>query len=150
MIIKEFNARQVRWVKKLIAFDFDIEYRKNKLNSTNTSSRKLDLMKSNDSENNNNNFLSNLRYKLRNREHQLEFQENYNIFVIVKLAVLTKQSNSTIIANTMIIDQNEKVLDKRRDILNFASFRLLVNRVLKSKKSFMKFRESMIAWSLKL
>ena len=69
MIIKELNARQMRWAKKLVAFDFNIEYRKNKLNSTNASSRRLDLMKSNDSENNNDDFLFILRHKLRSREY---------------------------------------------------------------------------------
>ena len=102
-------------------------------------------MKSNDSENNNDDFLFILRHKLRSRDYQLEFQENYDVFITVKLAALTKQSNSIAIANTLIIDQNEKVLDRRRDILDFASSRLLMNRVLKSKRFFMKFRESMIA-----
>ena len=69
IIIKELNARQMRWAKKLVAFDFNIEYRKNKLNSTNASSRRLDLMKSNDSENNNDDFLFILRHKLRSREY---------------------------------------------------------------------------------
>ena len=88
MIIKKLNTRQIRWTKKLIAIDFNIEYRKNKLNSTNASLKRLDFMKSNNSENNDDDFLFILRYKLRSREYQFEFQENYNVSIIIKLAAL--------------------------------------------------------------
>ena len=102
-------------------------------------------MKSNDSQNNNDDFLFILRHKLRNRTYQFEFQKNHHIFITIKLATLTKQSNNVVIANILIIDQNEKVFDRQRDIFNFALSRFLMNRVLKSKKFFMKLRESIIA-----
>ena len=46
MIIKKLNGKQMCWIEKLIAFDFQIKYRKNKLNSANKSSKKPDIMKS--------------------------------------------------------------------------------------------------------
>ena len=72
MTTKKFNARQVRWIEKLAAFDFNIEYRKEKANLVDASSRRFDIIKSNDIEELNNIFLSTLRNKLRNKEYQLE------------------------------------------------------------------------------
>ena len=63
---KKLNARQVRWAEKLITFNFNIKYRRDKLNFADASLRKSDIIKSNDSEENNNKFLSTLRNKLRN------------------------------------------------------------------------------------
>ena len=60
MTTKKLNARQMRWAEKLAAFDFNIEYRKKKLNSVDASFRRFDIMKSNDSEKNNDDFLSNI------------------------------------------------------------------------------------------
>ena len=40
---------------------------------------------------------------------------------------------------------NEKVLAKRRDILNFTSFRFLVQQIAKSKKFYLNSKELMIA-----
>ena len=56
MNTKKFNAKQIRWIEKLIAFDFTIEYRKNIFNFANASSKKFDMIKFDDNENNNNDF----------------------------------------------------------------------------------------------
>ncbi len=58
----------MRWAEKLAAFDFHIKYRKDKLNSANVSSRRLNIMKLNDSKKNNDYFLSILQNKLRNQK----------------------------------------------------------------------------------
>ena len=55
------------------------------------------------------------------------------------------QLNNTIIANIRITRLNEKMLAKRRDILNFASFRLLIQQITKSKRFYLKLKKSMIA-----
>ncbi len=68
MMTKKFNAWQMRWAEKLTAFDFHIKYRRDKLNSANASSRKLNIMKSNDSKKNNDYFLSTLQNKLCNQK----------------------------------------------------------------------------------
>jgi len=68
MMTKKLNAWQMRWTEKLTAFDFHIEYRKDKLNSANVLLRKLDIMKSNDSKKNNDYFLSILQNKLHNQK----------------------------------------------------------------------------------
>ncbi len=56
----------MRWAEKLAAFDFHIEYRRDKLNSANALLRKLNIMKLNDNKKNNDYFLSTLRNKLCN------------------------------------------------------------------------------------
>ena len=63
---KKFNAKQIYWIKKLITFDFIIEYRKRKFNSANAPLKRSNIVKSNDNENNNDNFFFILRNKLRN------------------------------------------------------------------------------------
>jgi len=68
IMMKKLNVQQMRWVEKLAAFDFHIEYRRDKLNSANASSRRLDIMKSNDSEKNNEYFLFTLQNKLCNQK----------------------------------------------------------------------------------
>jgi hypothetical protein len=45
MIMKALTRRQTRWAKRLIAFDFDIIYRKGKTNSADGLSRKSDYEK---------------------------------------------------------------------------------------------------------
>ncbi len=68
MMTKKLNIQQMRWAEKLAAFDFHIEYRRDKLNSANALSRRLDIMKLNDSKKNNDYFLSILWNKLRNQK----------------------------------------------------------------------------------
>ncbi len=68
MMMKKLNAWQMRWTEKLAAFDFHIKYRRDKLNFANVSSRRLDIMKLNDSEKNNDYFLSTLQNKLYNQK----------------------------------------------------------------------------------
>ena len=65
-MIKKFNVKQIRWIKKLITFDFIIKYRKNKFNSANASLKKSNIIKSNNNENNNDDFFFILRNKFRN------------------------------------------------------------------------------------
>ena len=89
LTIKKFNSKQVRWVEKLIAFDFTIKYRKNKLNFANASSKRFDIMKSNDNENNNDKFLFILRNKLRNQNYQFDLQSDQRVFVSIKFATST-------------------------------------------------------------
>ena len=71
MITKKLNVKQIRWIEKLIAFDFEIEYRKNKFNFANASSRKFNIIKMNlnDNENNNDDFFFILRNKFRNQKN---------------------------------------------------------------------------------
>ena len=140
----------MRGSEKLIAFDFNIEYRKIKLNFVDTSFKKFDIMKSNDSEKNNDDFLSILRNKFRNQKYQFELQRNNRILVVVKLAIAMTQSSDKFIASTRAIRTNEKELERRRNILDFASSRSLIHQIAKSKRFYLKLRESMIAWLLKL
>ncbi len=150
MMMKKLNARQMRWAEKLTAFDFRIEYRRDKLNFANASSRRLDIMKSNDSKKNNDYFLSTLRNKLRNQKCQSELLENEEVSTAIKLAALTMQLNDIVIANTWVMCLNEKVLARSCRILDTASFRLLIHQIMKLKKFYLKMSESMIAWLLKL
>ena len=150
MTTKKLNAKQVRWAKKLAAFDFIIEYRKNTLNSANAPSRRFDIMKSKNTKDSNEAFLFILRNKLRNREYQSKILMNLKISVAVKLAASTTQLSNMSIANISVIDWNERMLVKRYDVLKVAAFRLLIHQIMKSKKSYLKLRKSMIAWLLKL
>ena len=70
MLTKKFNAKQIRWTEKLIAFDFIIKYCRRKLNFANASSRRSDIIKFDDNENNNDDFLFILRNKFRNSKCQ--------------------------------------------------------------------------------
>ena len=150
MTTKELNARQVRWAEKLAAFDFNIEYRRGKLNPADAPSRRPDIIKPDGSEENNDRFLSTLRNKLRNRECQPDVQENEEIPASVKLAALTTQLSDNVTADTRVTHLNEKVLARSRSILDTASSRLLVHQVAKSKRFYLDMTESMAAWLLKL
>jgi len=100
MTTKKLNAWQMRWVEKLAAFDFHIKYHRDKLNSANALSRRLNIMKLNDSEKNNDYFLSTLRNKLCNQKCQSELLKNEEVSTTIKLAALTMQLNDIIIADT--------------------------------------------------
>ncbi len=100
MMMKKLNVQQMCWAEKLAAFDFHIEYHKDKLNSANVSSRRFNIMKSNDSEKNNDYFLSTLQNKLRNQKCQSELLKNEEILTVIKLAALTMQLNDIVIADT--------------------------------------------------
>ena len=146
MLIKKFNAKQIRWTKKLIAFDFIIEYRKKKLNFANAPSKKFDIMKFNDNKSNNNDFLFILQNKFYNSKCQSKQAQIRNEFANIKLTTLIMQLNNTIIANIWITRSNKKVLVKQRDILNFTSFRFLIQRIAKLKRFYLNLKKSMIAW----
>ncbi len=88
MMMKKLNARQIRWAEKLAAFDFHIKYHRDKLNSANASSRRLNIMKLNDSKKNNDYFLSTLQNKLRNQKCQSELLENEEVLTTIELAAL--------------------------------------------------------------
>ena len=126
MSTKKLNAKQIRWTKKLITFNFIIKYRRKELNFANASSKKSDIIKFDDNENNNDDFLFILRNKFRNLKCQSKQTQIQNEFANIKLTTLITQLNDTIIANIWITRSNEKVLAKQRNILNFASFRLLI------------------------
>jgi len=100
MMTKKLNVQQMRWAEKLTAFDFHIKYHRDKLNSANTSSRRLNIMKSNDSKKNNDYFLSTLQNKLCNQKCQSELLENEEVLTAIKLAALTMQLNDIVIADT--------------------------------------------------
>jgi len=100
MTIKKLNAWQMRWVEKLAAFNFHIKYHRDKLNSANALSRRLDIMKLNDSEKNNDYFLSTLQNKLCNQKCQSELLKNEEVSTMIKLAALMMQLNDIIIADT--------------------------------------------------
>jgi len=81
-------------------FDFHIEYYRDKLNSANASSKRLNIMKLNDSKKNNDYFLFTLQNKLRNQKCQSELLKNEEVSTTIKLAALMMQLNDTIIADT--------------------------------------------------
>ncbi len=143
MMMKKLNIQQMRWTEKLAAFDFHIEYRRDKLNFANVSLRKLDIMKSNDSKKNNDYFLSTLRNKLCKQKCQSELLKNKEVSTVIKLAVLMMQLNDIVIANTWITCLNEKVLAKSCKILDIASFQLLIHQIMKSKRFYLKMSKSM-------
>ena len=69
----------------------------------------------------------------------------------VKLAALTEQLGGITVADTQVMDLDERVLDKQTRILDVAmSSRLLVHQVLESERSYLGMREPMAAWLLKL
>ena len=146
MLTKKFNVKQIRWTEKLIAFNFIIKYRKKKLNFVNALFKKSDIIKFDDNENNNDDFLFILRNKFYNSKFQSKQTQIWNKFANIKLIALTAQLNNTIIANIWITRSNEKMLARWRNILNFALFRLLVQRIAKSKRFYLNLKESMITW----
>ncbi len=121
MMMKKLNVQQMCWAEKLTAFDFHIEYCKDKLNSANASLRKLDIMKLNDSEKNNDYFLSTLQNKLRNQKCQSELLENEEVLTAIKLAALMIQLNDIVITDIQVMCLNEKILAKSCRILDTAS-----------------------------
>ena len=89
MSTKKFNAKQIHWTKKLIAFNFIIEYRRKKLNFANAPSKRSDIMKFDNNKNNNDDFLFILRNKLYNSKCQLKQTQIQNEFMNIKLTILT-------------------------------------------------------------
>ncbi len=150
MMMKKLNARQMRWAEKLAAFDFYIEYRKDKLNFANALSRRFNIMKLNDSKKNNDYFLSTLQNKLCNQKCQSELLKNKEVLTAIKLAALMMQLNDIVIADTQVMWLNEKVLIRSCRILDTALFQLLIHQIMKLKKFYLKMSESMTAWLLKL
>ena len=102
-------------------------------------------MKPKDDENVNNNFLSILRNKLRNQFYQSKLLKDFRVPSAVKLAASTTRLSSNVTANTQVIDLNERVLAKRHDVLETATSRLLIHQIIKSKRSYLKLREPIIA-----
>ncbi len=100
MMMKKLNAWQMHWAEKLAAFDFHIEYHRDKLNFANVLSRRLNIMKLNDNEKNNDYFLSILQNKLHNQKYQSELLKNEEVLTAIKLAALTMQLNDIVITNT--------------------------------------------------
>ena len=149
MIIKKLNDKQMRWIEKLIAFDFHIEYHKNKLNPADKSSKKPNIMKSKLDEKNVF-ILSILQNKFHFAKYQSELQKKNDISATVRLTMLIIQLNNTIIANIRTARLNEKTLDRHHAILNSMTFRLLINQIMKSKKSYLNSHEFMTAWLFKL
>ncbi len=80
--------------------DFHIKYHKNKLNFTNASSRRLNIMKLNDSKKNKDYFLFTLQNKLHNQKCQSELLKNKEVSTMIKLAALMMQLNDIVIVNT--------------------------------------------------
>ena len=150
MMMKKLNIQQMCWAEKLAAFDFHIEYHRDKLNFANASSRRLNIMKLNDSKKNNDDFLFTLRNKLRNQKYQSELLENEEVLIVIKLAALTMQLNDIVIADTQVMCLNEKVLVKSCRILDTASSQLLIHQIMKLKRFYLKMSELMITWLLKL
>ena len=151
MTTKELSAKQIRWVEKLATFDFTIEYCKGKLNSADAPSRRSDIVKPDGSEDNNDDFLPILRHKLCNQEYQPEPQERNGVSAIVKLEALTEQLDGITVADTQVMDLDERVLDRQTRILDASmSSQLLIHQVLESERSYLGMREPMAAWLLKL
>jgi len=78
-------------------------------------------MKLNDSEKNNDYFLSTLQNKLRNQKCQSELLENEEVLTAIKLAALMTQLNDIVITNIQVMCLNEKILAKSCRILDTAS-----------------------------
>ena len=70
-------------------FDFIIEYCRKKLNFANTSLKRSDIMKFDDNENNNDDFLFILQNKLRNSKCQSKQAQIRDEFANIKLITLT-------------------------------------------------------------
>ncbi len=100
MMIKKFNAWQMHWAEKLTMFNFHINYHRDKLNFVNASLRRFNIMKLNDSEKNNDYFLSILQNKLCNQKCQSELLKNEEVLTAIKLTALMMQLNDIIIADT--------------------------------------------------
>ncbi len=145
MMTKKFNVWQMHWAEKLTAFDFHIEYHRDKLNSANVSLRRLDIMKLNDSKKNNDYFLFTLRNKLHNQKCQSELLKNEEVLIMIKLAALMMQLNDIVIANTWIMCSNKKILVKSCKILNTASSQLLIHQIMNLKRFYLKMSKSMTA-----
>jgi len=150
IMMKKLNVWQMCWAEKLAAFDFHIKYRRDKLNSGNALSRRLNIMKLNDSKKNNDYFLSTLQNKLRNQKCQSELLKNEEVSTAIKLTALMMQLNDIVIADTWVMCSNEKILTKSCRILNTASFHLLIHQIMKLKRFCLKMNESITAWLLKL
>ena len=90
----------MHWAEKLATFDFYIKYCKDKLNSANASSKRLNIIKLNDSEKNNDYFLFTLQNKLHNQKYQSELLKNEEVSTVIKLAALMMQLNDIVIVNT--------------------------------------------------
>ncbi len=127
MMIKKLNIWQMHWAEKLTAFDFHIEYCRDKLNFANALSRRFNIMKLNDSKKNNDYFLFTLQNKLCNQKYQSKLLKNEEVSTAIKLAALMTQLNDIVIADTQVICSNEKVLAKSCRILNTASSQLLIH-----------------------
>ena len=69
------------------------------MNFANASLKKFDIMKFNDSENNNDDFLFILQNKLCNSKYQSKQTQIRNEFANIKLTTFTTQLNDIIIAN---------------------------------------------------
>ena len=70
---------------------------------------------------------------------------------IVKLAALTEQLDGITVANTQVMDLDERVLDRQTRILDAAmSSRLLVHQDLELERFYLGMREPMAEWLLKL
>lgn len=112
--------------EKSIAFNFNIEYRKRKLNLANTLSRRFNIIKLNRNKDNNNNILLILRHKFRSSYYQSKLQKDESVFVTIKLATIIAHLNNTIIANIQITNLNKKISEKLRNILDSALSRFLI------------------------
>jgi len=78
-------------------------------------------MKLNDSEKNNDYFLSTLQNKLRNQKCQSELLENEEVLTAIKLAALMTQLNDIVITDIQVMCLNKKILAKSCRILDTAS-----------------------------
>jgi len=104
----------------------------------------------NDSEKNNDYFLSTLWNKLHNQKCQSELLKNEEVLTAIKLAALMMQLNDIVIADTQVMCLNEKILAKSCRILNTVSFQLLIYQIMKLKRFYLKMSESMTTWLMKL
>ncbi len=81
-------------------FNFHINYHRDKLNFVNASLKRFNIMKLNNSEKNNDYFLSILQNKLCNQKCQSELLKNEEVLTAIKLTALMMQLNDIIIADT--------------------------------------------------
>ena len=94
------------------------------------SSKKFDIMKSNDNENNNDKFLFILRNKFRNQNYQFDLQNDQRVFILIKFATSTTQLRNIVTTNIWNIVSNEKIFDKYCDISIFNSLNYKIEKNL--------------------
>ena len=84
-----------------------------------------------------------LQNKLRFAEYQPKLQKKNNISATMRLTISMVQLNDMIIVDIRTARLNEKALNRHHVILNSMTFRLLINRIMELKRSYLDSHEFM-------